>query len=118
MALHEHRGDVGIEADGEQDRRHLDRPLTDDARLVGDRQGMKVDDPVEHVLVVLARHPLTQRPEVDTEVDITGGLQAGEDSGHDPNATESPLRRPCRVVQASRSRSANRRWAHSSSRIT
>ena len=61
---------------------------------------MKVDDPVEHVLVVLAGHPLTQRPEVDTEVDITGGLQAGEDSGHDSNATESPLRRPCRVVQA------------------
>ena len=33
VALHEHRGDVGIEADGEEDRRQLDRALADDARL-------------------------------------------------------------------------------------
>ena len=32
VALHEHRGHVGVEADGEQHRRELDRGLADDAR--------------------------------------------------------------------------------------
>ena len=39
VALHEHRGHVGVEADGEQHRRQLDRALADDAGLLRRRSG-------------------------------------------------------------------------------
>ena len=70
---------------------------------LGDGQGVEVDDAVEHVLVVLPCHPVAQRPEVVAEVDVAGGLHAGQDSGHGANATESPsaarrVSRHCQVA--------------------
>ena len=86
VALHEHRGDVGIEADGEQDRRQLDGALADDAGFLGDGQGVEVDDAVEHVVLVLPGDPVAQRSEVAAEVGVAGGLDAGQDSGHGSHA--------------------------------
>ena len=82
VALHEHRGHVGIEPDGEQHRRQPHGRLADHARLLGDRQGMEVDDAVEGVGIVLAVDPVAQRPQVVAEMDFTGGLDARQDAGH------------------------------------
>ncbi len=82
VALHEHRGHVGIEADGEEDRGELDRALADDARLLGHGEGVEVDDAVEDLLLVLSRHPVAKRSEVGAEVGVAGRLHAGQDSCH------------------------------------
>ena len=82
VALHEHRGDIGIEPDGEQHGRQPHRGLTDHTRLLGDRQGMKIDDPVERVGVVLPGHPVAQGPQVVAEMYFSGGLDARQHAGH------------------------------------
>ena len=82
VALHEDRGDVGIEPDREHHRRQLDRGLADDSWLLGDRERVQVDDAVEDVLLVLAVDPVPQRPQVVAEVDVTGRLDAREHTGH------------------------------------
>ncbi len=82
MALHEHRGDVGVEPDREQHRRQLDGRLADDAGLLDDGQRVQVDDPVEDVLVVLALDPVAQRTQVVPEMDVTGRLDAREHASH------------------------------------
>ena len=83
VALHEQGGDVGVEADGEQHRGQLDASASPiDAGLLGDGEGVEVDDAVEGVVLVLAGDPVAQRPEVVAEVDVAGGLDAREDAGH------------------------------------
>ena len=89
VALHEHRGDVGIEADREQHRRQLDRGLADHAGLLGDGQRVQVDDAVERVALVLAVDPVAQRPQVVAEVDVTGGLDARQHAGHGRQASDA-----------------------------
>ena len=69
-------------------RRQLDGALADDAGLLGDGQGVEVDDAVERVRLVLAGDPVPQRPQVVAEVDVTGGLDAREDSGHVEHGTD------------------------------
>ena len=94
MALHEHGGDVGVEADREQHRRQLERRVADDARLLGDGQRVEVDDPVEDVLLVLVRDPVAQRTEVVAEVDLAGGLDAREHAGHEQRGYRRHRARP------------------------
>ena len=94
VALHEHRGHVGVEADAEERRRQLQRALTDDAGLVDHGQRVEVDDAVEHVLVVLAAHPVPQRPEVAAQMDVAGRLHARENPGHAPQRYRSGCREP------------------------
>ncbi len=82
MALHEHRGHIGIEPDGEQHGRQANRRFADHAGRLGHRQRMEIDDPVEGVGIVLAVDPVAQRTEVVAQMDIAGGLDAREDAGH------------------------------------
>ena len=82
VALDEDGGDVGVEADRVQRRRQLERLLADDPGLLGHGQGVEVDDPVEGVARVLPDDPVPQRAEVVAEVDLAGGLDAGQDPGH------------------------------------
>ena len=82
VALHEHRGDVGVEPDREQHRRQLDRGLADDAGLLDHGQRVQVDDPVEDLVLVLPVDPVAQRTQVVAEMDVTGGLDAREHTGH------------------------------------
>ena len=58
MALHEHGGDIGVEAHCEQHRGHLRGGFAQYMGLIGDREGMQVDDAVERIALVLARHPV------------------------------------------------------------
>ncbi len=82
VALHEDGRHVGVEADGVQRRRQLQRLATDHAGFLGHRQGVQVDDAVEGVARVLADHPVPQRAQVVAEVDLAGGLDARQDPGH------------------------------------
>jgi hypothetical protein len=43
---------------------------------------VEVDHAVEGVVFVLRRHPSADGPQVVAEVELTGGLDAGEDAGH------------------------------------
>lgn len=76
VALHENRRDVGVEPDREEHRRQLDGLPADHSRGLGDGECVKVDDAVEDVAVVLARHPVDERAEMVAEVNRTGGLDA------------------------------------------
>ena len=89
VALHEHGRHVGVEADGEQHRGELDRALADHARLLGDGEGVEVDDAVEGVVLVLVLRPRPQRPEVAPEVDVAGWLDARQHSGHGSDPTDA-----------------------------
>ena len=93
VALHEHGGDVGVEPDGEQHRRQLRRALADHARLLGDGEGVEVDDPVERVGLVLAGDPVPQRAQVVAQMDVAGRLDAREHAGHGSEGTGRPARR-------------------------
>jgi hypothetical protein len=82
VALDEDRGHVRVEADRVERGRQLERLLADDPRLLGHGQGVEVDDPVEGVAGVLPDDPVPQRTQVVAEVDLAGGLDAGQDPGH------------------------------------
>ena len=74
--------DVGVDADGEQQLGQLRGWRPELGRVLGDGQGVQVDDAEERVGLVLVDDPVPQRPEEVAEVDGAGGLDAGEDAGH------------------------------------
>jgi hypothetical protein len=43
---------------------------------------MEVNDPVEDITVMLARHPIDQSSQIIAKVDRTSGLDAGKDARH------------------------------------
>ena len=82
VALDEDGGDLGVEADGEQHRGHAHGGVAQRAGGVGDGERVEVDDAVEHVGLVLAAHPVPQRTQVVAQMDVAGGLDAGQHAGH------------------------------------
>ena len=62
VALDEHGGDVGVEADGEEHGRQLDGACADDAGRLGDGEGVQVDDAVERVACRAGRPPSCAAP--------------------------------------------------------
>ena len=82
VTLDEHRGLLGLEADGEQHRGQGDGGVAQHTGPIGDGERVQVDDAMEGVAFVLTRHPVPQRPEVIAQVDVAGGLDAGQHSGH------------------------------------
>jgi len=43
---------------------------------------MEIDDAMKNVVCVLSRHPITKRAKIVAEMDFSGRLNAGKDSGH------------------------------------
>ena len=76
----------------------VDSPTTP-GRL-GDGERVEVDDAVEDVLLVLAGHPVPQRPQVVAEMDVTGGLDAGQHAGHGQRGYPAGASRPPVVLRA------------------
>ena len=74
--------DLGVEAGRDQDLRELEDLGPQLGRVLRDREGVQVDDAVDRVVVVLLRDPAPHRTQVVAEVDIAGGLDAGEHAGH------------------------------------
>jgi hypothetical protein len=68
VALNEYGRHLGIQPNGEQHRCKFNRRLTDHPRLCGRRERMEIDDPVEHIFIVLSYNPISQCTEVIAEV--------------------------------------------------
>ena len=71
---------AGIEPAGDQDLGQFERLGSDLAGRLGDGQGVEIDDAVEAVGAVLVLDPVPDRPEEVAEVEVTGGLDPGEDA--------------------------------------
>ena len=81
VALDEEGAALRVEAEGEERCRHVDRPLPQEDRVVGARQGVVVDDAVDRLVLPLQRDVVADRPEIVAEVDDAGRLDAAEDPG-------------------------------------
>ena len=82
VALYEQRAQFGIESAGDQDLGQLDRLVTHLARSLGDREGVQIDDAVEGIGGTLVLDPVLDGSQQVSEMEITSGLDAGEDAGH------------------------------------
>jgi hypothetical protein len=82
VALGEQRHDLGVEAGRDEDLRELEDLRPQLGRVLRDRDGVQVDDAVNGVVVVLFLDPAPDRTQVVAEVDLAGGLDAGEHAGH------------------------------------
>ena len=80
VALQEERAAVGLEADGEEQRRQVERAVVQVLRVVVDRDRVQVDDAEEGVALVLGRDVLAHRADVVADVFGTRGLDAGENA--------------------------------------
>ncbi len=79
MALDKQRGLVGIDAGGEQNRRQIANPGAQAVRVLGDRDGVEVDDGNVAGARLLESHPLLNGAQVVAQVEAAGGLDARED---------------------------------------
>ena len=68
----------GIEAEGQQCRRHLAGLAAESVRIVGARQGVVVDDAVDRLELVLEPDVVADRAEVVPDVGRAGRLDAAE----------------------------------------
>ena len=82
VALHEDGCNLGVETDGEKHCRKFESLFADDSGTVENGECVEIDDAVVHVPVVLAGDPVDEGAEVVSEVNGTGGLDAGEHAGH------------------------------------
>ena len=82
MALDEDGGSIGVEAHSKEHGGQFDGGLAQDARLLGNGERMEVNDAVEHVAIVLARHPIDQSASRVAQMARTGVLNAGKDARH------------------------------------
>ena len=73
VALDEQRADLGVEADGQEQRGQLEGLAPQLGRVLRDGEGVQVDDAVERV-AVLVGDPVAQRPEQVAERGVAGGL--------------------------------------------
>ena len=85
VALDEERADVGVEAAGDQERGQVERRLAQLLRLLGDGDGVEVDDRVERVHLVLLRDPAADGPDVVAEVLLARRLDSGENAHVGPD---------------------------------
>ena len=60
MRLDKNRGDIRVEPYGKEHRGKLNGVFTEHTRLVGDGEGMQVDNAMENVIVMLPRDPVAE----------------------------------------------------------
>jgi hypothetical protein len=82
VALNKHSRNFGVKTHGEEHGGQLNGGLTQDSGLLGNGEGMEVDNAVENIAVVLARDPIDQSAQMVAKVDRTSGLDARKDAGH------------------------------------
>jgi hypothetical protein len=88
VALHEHRRDVGVEADREHHRGQFQRRLADHPGRVTDRERVQIDDAVEDIRIVLSQHPVAEGAEVVPQLHLAGWLDTRQHSGHGARLTK------------------------------
>jgi hypothetical protein len=77
--LHEERAHRRIEPRGEEGDDHLPPAAGEERRIVGDGDGVVVDDADDRVVPVLQRDPVLHRAEVISDVQLAGRLDPTED---------------------------------------
>ena len=81
LRLVEQDAPVRIDPAGDHGRGHFQRAAVQFGRIVRHRNGMQVGEEEQALLavlhIVLHAHPVADRPEVIAEVEIAGGLDAG-----------------------------------------
>ena len=82
MALYKDGCYIWVQTDREQHGGEVESLFTDDAGCVCDGEGVKVNNSVEDVAVVLSRYPIDQRAQIIAEMDRTSGLNARKDTSH------------------------------------
>ena len=82
MALYKDGCYIWVQTDRKQHGGEVESLFTDDAGCVCDGEGVKVNNSVEDVAVVLSRYPIDQRAQIIAEMDRTSGLNARKDSSH------------------------------------
>ncbi len=80
VGLHEQRGLVRIEAEGQQIDRHVERVLPQLLRIAHGGQRVQVGDEVKRLLVILQGDVLADGAEVVAPVDRAGRLDAAENA--------------------------------------
>ena len=80
MRLHEDGGNVRINASRDIHGGAFARLLPQLGRILGDGDGVQIDDAIEAVVVMLHFDPLLQRAEVVADGEVARGLDAGQDS--------------------------------------
>ena len=74
MALDKNGGDFRVEADGKKSGGEFESARAQDARAIGHRQRMEIDDAVEGVAFVLTNNPIAQGAKIIAQMDDSGGL--------------------------------------------
>jgi hypothetical protein len=82
VALDENSRYFGVKTHSEEHGGQFDSGLAQDAGLLRNGERMEVNDAVEHVSVMLARHPVDQSAQMVAKVNRTGGLNTGKDARH------------------------------------
>src|SRR4029079_6371276 len=80
----------GIETDRDEDLGETQRGVPQLGRVLGDGEGVQVDDAVDAVGPMLIVDPVDQRTQEVPEVDVAGRLDAGEHAGHGRRSYGSP----------------------------
>ena len=84
VALHEHRGNLRVETNGKQHGRQFESVGPDHVRSHCGREGMKIDNAMKDISLMLACNPVPKGPEVIPEMNISSRLDARKHAGHDP----------------------------------
>jgi hypothetical protein len=82
MRLDKYRGDIRVEPYGKQHRGKLNGVLAEHARLVGDGEGVQVDNAMKHVVVMLPRDPIAESAQIVAQVNVASGLDARKYASH------------------------------------
>ena len=84
VALHEYCCYIGVETHRKKHRGQRQRLIAQYTGPFGDGECVQVNDAVKHIVLVLARHPVAQRTQIVAKVHMTSGLDARQDSSHNP----------------------------------
>jgi hypothetical protein len=82
MGLNKNGCDVRVKSNSKQHCGEFNGVFTKLSRRVCDSERMKVDNSVKYVIGVLSAYPITQGPQVVSEVHLTRWLDARKNSGH------------------------------------
>ena len=83
IGLHQDRRDFRINSDGEVNARQFACFLSERLWILRDGDSVQVDDTEKAFVLALQGYPVAQCPQVITEVNVSGGLDAAENPfGH------------------------------------
>jgi hypothetical protein len=90
--LNKHRGDLWVKTNSKQHGGEFNCVFSKQARLVGNGEGMQVDNAVEHVVVMLSRNPIAESAEVVAQMNVASWLNARKYASHGATLVQAAQR--------------------------